>query len=689
MKKSNISSLYDNVHFIFVATILFILSLRHFYFVPILFIYIIFIIRKTKLIYSILITIIIISASCIKYIIKFEEKEFYGTVIECDDEKAIVKSKGRKILIYHKNELLIGDYGKFVVEDLNYDTELFDYSNYLLNKNIKKYAKLNSFEYNKNCFVIGKIQNYFINKANKHPSIFNKYINTLIFAYQVDEDLRMQTQKLGISHLLAVSGMHISLLLFFLEFLLKKMFYYEKCIDICLSIFLFFYLFLTNFQITVLRATLMMLFKILFKYKKTLFTQLDILSIVGILLLMINPRSLFLLSFDLSFIVSFTIIIYAKNIKIDSRVIQTYLISFISFLVTIPFVLNTNYEINLLSVLIGPIYVLFFEFILYPATLILFLFPKTFFILNYVYNFFEITIEYFSNINFFIIIFGKINWVFFILYEIILYFLLVSFEIKRGRVLLTIYYILFMLFIYNKEFFNPFYTIKMYDVGQGDSILIKLPHNGGNILIDCYNNIVDHLKKDGVKKIDIVFLSHGHSDHTSAYHSLCDELRVGCTYSSYYDETMILENLKVDYKIKLLRSGNSVSLNNVDINVIGPIKKYKSENSNSLVFQIDIDDFKILFTGDIEHEAEYDLIKKYGNNLKSDILKASHHGSKTSNSLEFINYVDPKYILVSVKKDNIYGFPNNQYLLNMKNVFRTDINKSITIYKRKKTLFIK
>jgi competence protein ComEC len=71
------------------------------------------------------------------------------------------------------------------------------------------------------------------------------------------------------------------------------------------------------------------------------------------------------------------------------------------------------------------------------------------------------------------------------------------------------------------------------------------------------------------------------------------------------------------------------------------------------------------------------------------LLKASHHGSKTSNSLEFLNVVNPKYILISVKQNNIYGFPNNEFLLARDNVYRTDINDSVTFYKRKKSLFIR
>ena len=102
-----------------------------------------------------------------------------------------------------------------------------------------------------------------------------------------------------------------------------------------------------------------------------------------------------------------------------------------------------------------------------------------------------------------------------------------------------------------------------------------------------------------------------------------------------------------------------------------------------------IDDLSILFTGDIEENAEKDLVEKYGDKLKSDILKVPHHGSSTSSSKEFLDYVDPKFTLISVGRNNKYNFPNNKYLLSLNNIYRTDLENSITIYKRKKLFYIK
>lgn len=85
-------------------------------------------------------------------------------------------------------------------------------------------------------------------------------------------------------------------------------------------------------------------------------------------------------------------------------------------------------------------------------------------------------------------------------------------------------------------------------------------------------------------------------------------------------------------------------------------------NNNSLVFKLIYNEFSMLFTGDIEEEAEKYLVNEYKSKLQSTILKVAHHGSKTSSTLEFINYVKPKIALIGVGKDNTFGHPNKEVL---------------------------
>lgn len=106
-------------------------------------------------------------------------------------------------------------------------------------------------------------------------------------------------------------------------------------------------------------------------------------------------------------------------------------------------------------------------------------------------------------------------------------------------------------------------------------------------------------------------------------------------------------------------------------------------NNNSLVLKLVYKNFSMLFTGDIEEEAENYIANKYKNKLKADILKVAHHGSKTSSTAQFIEYVKPKITLIGVGENNNFGHPNDEVIKRFEvldtKIYRTDINGEITI----------
>ena len=217
MKKLKISLLFDNVHFLFILVILLILSLKHWYFIPILLFFSFFIYKKTSLFCLCIILSFLICVSSLRYLFEFNDTNFTGIVVECDNKKALVQTNKGKVLIYHSKNLNLGDFGVFEVSQLDYDTELFDYGDYLKNKDIKNYFKLNNFEYKDNYFVISKTRDFFLKSVeNDNPSKYKNYINMLVFVYKDEIDIKEEAMNLGISHLLAFSGMHIILLIIFL-----------------------------------------------------------------------------------------------------------------------------------------------------------------------------------------------------------------------------------------------------------------------------------------------------------------------------------------------------------------------------------------------------------------------------------------------------------------------------------------
>ena len=107
-------------------------------------------------------------------------------------------------------------------------------------------------------------------------------------------------------------------------------------------------------------------------------------------------------------------------------------------------------------------------------------------------------------------------------------------------------------------------------------------------------------------------------------------------------------------------------------------KEYDNENDNSNVIYTELNGYKFMFMGDASTNTEKEILNKY-NLLDIDVLKAGHHGSRTSSGKEFINEVNPKYSIISVGKNNRYGHPNKEVLDNLQSsiIYRTDIDGSI------------
>lgn len=683
LKKLKISLLSNNLHFIFFFLILLILSIYKWYYFFILLIFLIFLIRKTKLfIFIIVISLFTIISYC-QYHNKIADN-FYGIIVEKNADKYTIRTKKGKVLCYSNLELEIGDYGYFETEEVNYDSSLFNYSTYLENNNILRLCKIESFRKKDNYFTFSKIKYILMNITDTNNSLIDNYIHTLIYGYKsLDSKIMENSRKIGISHLLSISGMHVSLFLYLLKLVLDKIFRFERPKNIFLLSFMLFYLILTDFQIPISRAILMHSFMILFKNKKYKFSSLDYLSISGIIMLLFHPKFLFLLSFQLSFLVSFYIIVFVKQFKINNKIINLLCLSLVSFIVTLPIIIKSNYEINLLSIIINPFFCLYFEFILFPISLIILFFP---FLANYLslfYSFFSKAIFVIAKIDNLTFTFGSINTLEFILFLVLSFMLLSSFEVKGKRLFYSNLYLIFLLFLYYRPSLNPFYKVVFYDVGQGDSFLISLPHNQGNVLIDCYNNIDLYLKKDAVRKIDYLFLTHGHLDHVDKFEELNQKYNFKKIYISKFDNTKLIKDLKRKYKMTSIKGGDVINIHNLSFVCLSPIKEYQEENNNSLVIKVAIEKYSFLFTADIESKVEMDLIEKYQNELKTDIIKVAHHGSKNSSTDLFLKYVNPKYYIISVGKNNRYNLPDNLSLLKKDNLYRTDINGSIYIYIRK------
>lgn len=240
-------------------------------------------------------------------------------------------------------------------------------------------------------------------------------------------------------------------------------------------------------------------------------------------------------------------------------------------------------------------------------------------------------------------------------------------------------------------------TIKMLNIGQGDSILIKTAEQV--ILIDTgdvdmRDKLVELLKKENVNVIDKLIITHPHADHLGGAYAVLKEFTVKQVYdngqtttnATYRTYMKLITSKKIPYK-QLLDTENLNFGSGVSFQVFSPtadeIKAGGDLNSNSIVGKLVYNKFSMLFTGDCEADRERMILAKYGSQLKSTILKSPHHGSKTSSNRDYLKAISPEAVLISCGVNNDYKHPHdvtmNKYNdLKMK-IYRTDKDGSITI----------
>lgn len=173
--------------------------------------------------------------------------------------------------------------------------------------------------------------------------------------------------------------------------------------------------------------------------------------------------------------------------------------------------------------------------------------------------------------------------------------------------------------------------------------------------------LLPYLLNHGIKKIDIMIISHFDSDHCNGLIAILENLKVNTLIigkqkenSEEYQNIMkIARNKKVS--IKIVAQGQKIIIDkNTYFDVIYPENELQEEglNNNSLVLKLNYNKFSMLFTGDIEKEAEENIVNKNKekNNIKSAILKVAHHGSKTSSTKEFVELVKPQIALIRSRK---------------------------------------
>ncbi len=591
----------------------------------------------------------------------------------------------------------------------------------------------------------------------------------------ISKNLKEAFNRAGVSHILAISGLHIGIVatvafLFFKWILSYFKYFLWNALTIkvaaILSLFpVFIYGLLSGLSPSTQRAVIMVsIFLMTFLFEKE-HDPINTLAIAAMIILVVHPPTLFSISFQLSFIAVLAIICGLSGIRIKSKtgkqglfqlrkkVYLFLLTSLFAILGTLPLLMFYFNQVSFVGLPANLFVVPLIGFIVVPLGLFsVLLYPVSVCGATWCINAnFELLakvldiVVWFSNLPF-----ASIKTVTPTYFEICCYYVLGwavltlvgikhenagekdkfpggthqlynKVELKepsafsrRKKVLAVLIVVIIACaadtcyWFYNR-FWHDDLRITVIDVGQGSSALVEMPE-GFNLLIDGggfsdnsvfdvgANVIAPLLWRKKIKTIDTLILSHPNSDHLNGLLYIAENFNVKRVWANCdtadtigYRKFMEIIKKKAIYLPEFKEISRTQIINGAQLKLLYPAddymdnnkRKWSNLNNNSLVIKVKFGSKSFLFPGDIMAKAEKELVAISGDDLKSNVLIAPHHGSKTSNSEFFIDSIDPEIVIFSSGWRNRYRFPHTSVLKKYKErgcrILRTDSHGAVTI----------
>lgn len=510
------------------------------------------------------------------------------------------------------------------------------------------------------------------------------------------EEDQLLYQKNGISHLLAISGLHISMIgISFYKFLRKIHCSYAEA-GIPSGILLVLYGQMTGFGVSTLRAVCMFLVMIAADILGRAYDMASAMSLAALIILVRNPlqarQGAFLLSFGAVLGICFVYPILQSILQVKKKFSSTLLFSISITLVTYPVSVHFFYEYSLYSTLLNLIVIPCMSFVMgfggismlaecmipgigkwlgIPAHLIL--------------EFYEFLCSQMLRLPYAVLRLGCEELWQLILYYVLLILSLLLLWYDRRR----IYNLLLPIAVAVVSLrFHSGLEFTMLDVGQGDCLFMRFPSgtvclvDGGSTSVKNAGQyrILPYLKYEGIDVLDYVILSHLDEDHINGIRELIEMTGTldGVEIEQIFfpaianpDETYEeLWELAVEkgIQVQTIGAGDSFVEEDVEMKCLYPVKNSISadKNDSSTTLQITYEKFTMLLTGDMGTSGEKELLRK--NRVQDiDVWKVSHHGSKYSGGSDFLEVLRPNLSLISVGKNN-YGHPSEELLKRLKAV---------------------
>ena len=515
---------------------------------------------------------------------------------------------------------------------------------------------------------------------------------------QVDHELQRAYQKLGITHIFAISGLHVAFVSWLFFEGLLRIGVRKEIATLALIIILPIYGVIAGGAPSVWRAVSVVELILLMRYFRWHVSIDDALAISFICFVLLEPGVIYQIGFQLSYLATVSLVYSAGIFKLSTNwIIRSFFITFVCQLLVYPLLLHHFYEISISSFLANIIFVPLFSFVILPFNMAMFFItilsmpvakalfavyePLRVWLTKFILYLQELPFQLWSP--------GKpaIWLVCVALISVLagLYFI----EIKQyGKFAVVIFipalciHLLPMLYSETK--------LTFLNVGQGDCTVIELPYRRAVYVIDSggllrfeqdrwktsdssyevgRQVVVPFLKGKGIRDIDIFIATHADADHVEGAEEILQEIKmheIHLTPGSMdkpvmRDLLMAAKMKKVPVKEKI--QGTTWRIGNTSFHYLWPLDTLYEGNDDSIVLYMQQGSFRALLTGDLEEHGEQELLHLYNKQLADmTLLKAGHHGSKTSSIEPFVELLRPKLTIFSAGLNNRYRHPHDEVI---------------------------
>lgn len=516
------------------------------------------------------------------------------------------------------------------------------------------------------------------------PHVLRLYCHSLIIGNVLNDfsDTMTGVTQLGLIHLFSISGMHVFLVVSMIRTALVYLWIEKETVNRLLIGVLPVYLIIGGGSTGLMRATLMAEITLICQSERFHLSKIDIwsLSLAGGLIY--QPLLLLTLGGQLSYLLALMLHFLPSGKPLTGAVLMN--------LIGLPSILYYIYEWHVLSLLASYLMIPFFSAVIFPLVIgccfTYWAMPMVGQMVNVFLMFMQQLIDFIGALPG-MIHFGKPPIAAIaILFSVTLLVYVFPHRRRAWGVLVLIY-----VFTFGWIHFPLYGEVVFFDIGQGDSFLIREPFNRSVTMIDTGGQLnfpkpqwaqstttnsrakrvsINYLKSQGISQIDNLCLSHQDTDHIGYTEDILAAIHVrqisfpkGMERQRNF-KTKVLPLARKQHS-RLIPVVANDHLPALPLRVVHPFTSGKGANEDSMVLTGIFGGLRFMFMGDLDRNGEKEILARYPE-LKTDVLKLGHHGSKTASDPAFIKGIQPRLAIISAGRMNRYGHPNNETMNTLK-----------------------